>query len=95
MLESFRDASGEKLRVVTVPSPGRVLDGDAVMPASYVNFYIANRTVAVPTYGTPYDAAAVRAIAALFPTRHTVAIPAKAILTGGGAFHCITQQQPA
>lgn len=94
-LREFEDARGEKLRVVTIPSPGRVLDASgAVMPASYVNFYIANRTVVVPTYDSPHDALAVREIAALFPTRRTIGVPCKSILTGGGAFHCISQQQP-
>ncbi|BAC89622.1 agmatine deiminase family protein [Gloeobacter violaceus] len=94
-LAGFTDAAGRMLTVVRVPSPGRVVDDNGeVMPASYVNFYIANRTVAVPTYGAPQDAAAVSAIAALFPGRRTVGLPARTILLGGGAFHCITQQQP-
>jgi agmatine deiminase len=94
-LESFSDARGRALRVVRIPSPGLVVGrDDEVMPASYVNFYIANRTVVVPTYGSPHDDAAVSQIARLFPTRRTVGIDARAILTGGGAFHCITQQQP-
>ncbi len=89
------DARGRALDVVRVPSPGRVLDADdRVMPASYVNFYIANASVVVPTYGSPYDAEAVERIGALFPGRPTVGVDARAILTGGGAFHCITQQQP-
>ena len=94
-LASFTDAAGRRLRVVTLPSPGRVLDREGrLMPASYVNFYIANRTVAVPAYGEPNDQPAARAVAELFPTRRVTGLPAKAILTGGGAFHCITQQQP-
>ncbi len=94
-LAKMTDAKGRRLRVVTIPSPGRVLDEDGeVMAASYVNFYISNRTVVVPNYGTPFDAAAVKAIGALFPGRKAIGLSAKAILTGGGAFHCITQQQP-
>jgi agmatine deiminase len=94
-LEAMTDARGRALRVVRVPSPGRVTGEDhEILPASYVNFYIANRTVAVPTYGSPRDAAAVEAIAALFPGRRAVGIDARAVLTGGGAFHCITQQEP-
>jgi agmatine deiminase len=91
-----RDARGRRLEIFRIPSPGRVVDERGrIMPASFVNFYIANASVIVPTYGTPWDAEAVTLIGALFPGRRTVGISARAILEGGGAFHCITQQQPA
>lgn len=94
-LASFEDARGRKLAVRKIPSPGRVLDErGALMPASYANFYVANTTVIVPVYGAANDDAAVAAVAALFPGRRTFGVPAKAILAGGGAFHCITQQEP-
>jgi agmatine deiminase len=95
-LASFTDAKGRRLTVIRVPSPGKILDEDGeIMPASYLNFYIGNKTVVVPIYGSKHDAEAVKCIAEIFPTRKTVGLPAIAILTGGGAFHCITQQQPA
>jgi agmatine deiminase len=94
-LEAMTDARGRRLEVVKIPSPGRVVNEDGeIQPASYVNFFVGNRAVVVPTYGSPQDDAAVAEIARLFPARRTVGIDARAILSGGGAFHCITQQEP-
>jgi agmatine deiminase len=93
--EALVDARGRPLEVVRVPSPGRVLDGEGrIMPASYVNFCITNTSVVVPTYGAPWDDEAVERIATLFPKRRAIGVDARALLTGGGALHCITQQQP-
>jgi agmatine deiminase len=94
-LAAMTDARGRRLQVVRIPSPGVVRDEDGeLMPASFVNFYIGNRSVVVPTYGTAYDDGAVAALAPLFPHHRVVGCSARAILSGGGAFHCITQQQP-
>jgi agmatine deiminase len=95
-LRSSEDATGRRLEVMTVPSPGAVLDAVGnLVPASYTNFYIANTTVVVPTYGMRADDEAVARIAAMFPGRRTVGVPGKAVVIGGGAFHCSTQQQPS
>jgi agmatine deiminase len=94
-LREARAANGERLEVITVPSPGAVEDAAGnLMPASYMNFYIANTTVVVPTYGVSADDAAVSAIATMFPNRRAVAVDGKPVVVGGGAFHCSTQQQP-
>jgi agmatine deiminase len=90
-----RQANAHGLQVECVPSPGRVIDVSGnVMPASYVNFYVCNAAVVIPTYGVPWDDEAVERIGAMFPGRRAVGVDARAVLTGGGAFHCITQQQP-
>ena len=95
----YRDAArrlrASKLDIVNLPSPGRVeRDGD-IIPASYMNFYIGNAVVVVPQYGAPNDRAAVDVVQALFPGRKAIGLRADHILTGGGSFHCISQQVPA
>ena len=94
--DAARRLADAGLDVVTLPSPGRIEneDGD-VIPASYMNFYIGNAAVVVPQYGAPNDRAAVDVIQALFPGRGAIGLRADHILTGGGSFHCISQQVPA
>ncbi len=94
-LTDVTDARGRTLEVVPLPSPGavRAPDGE-IMPASYANFYIANHAVIVPVFGAPTDDAACGVLRDLFPGRRVVPLDARAIVVGGGAFHCTTQQQP-
>lgn len=94
-LSGARDLSGAPLRVVRIPSPGRIEgpDGDPA-PASHMNFVIANRAVIVPTFGGPAERLALAAFESLFPDRAVIGLPSRALLTGGGSFHCITQQEP-
>ncbi len=95
-LEAMVDARGRKLQVHVVPSPGLVEDEDGeVMPASHVNYLVTNDVVVVPLYETAFDDATLKAFEPLFPGRRVIGVQAKAILAGGGAFHCITQQVPS
>jgi len=95
-LSSAVDAAGRRLRVARVPSPGRVLDADhRIAPASHLNFIIANKAVVFPTYNARPAEFAKQALEALFPGRAVIGLPARALLTGGGAFHCISREEPA
>lgn len=64
------------------------------LAASYVNFYIANKSVLVPQFDDVNDKKAVDLLRECFPNREIVPVPARVILTGGGNIHCITQQIP-
>ncbi len=96
ILSEATDGRGARLRVARIPSPGRIMDGDArAAPASHMNFLIANRAVIMPSYGTTSTALAVEALQTVFGDREVIALPSRALLTGGGSFHCVSQQQPA
>jgi agmatine deiminase len=62
--------------------------------ASYLNYYLVNGGLIMPTFDDPHDEAATATLAALHPDRKVVTIPAREIILGGGNIHCITQQQP-
>jgi agmatine deiminase len=99
--ENFRklakstDQSGKPLRVVKLPMPTPVVFRGQRLPASYANFYIANRAVLVPVFNDPRDRIALNVLAELFPRRQIVGIYCGDFIWGLGAMHCMTQQQPA
>ena len=84
------------LMVSSIPSPGHVHFGDGVpVPASHMNFTITNRAVLVPVYEDRFSAVALSELKSLFPCREVIGLPARAILAGGGSFHCMTREIPA
>jgi agmatine deiminase len=96
-LSQMTDASGRTLKVMRIPSPGWVEGPDRrALPASHMNFLIANGAVVCPLYADPRAGDfALKALEALFPGRQVIGLSSNAILSGGGSFHCITQQEPA
>lgn len=94
-LKSMRDQDGNPLRVVRLPMPEPVFFAGQRLPASYANFYIANRLVLVPTFNDANDRRALDTLARLFPDREVIGIGCRDLILGLGAIHCLTQQQPA
>jgi len=95
-LSMMTDARGGQLQVMRIPSPGWIDGEGGPAPASHMNFIIANGAVIVPLYDDARAGAfAIDAVQSLFPERKAIGLPSTAILTGGGSFHCITQQEPA
>lgn len=95
LLRSMRDQDGAPLRVETLPMPAPVYFDGQRLPASYTNFYVANKLVLAPTFNDSNDRLALNTLARLFPDREVVGIPCRDMVLGLGTIHCMTQQQPA
>lgn len=91
-LQNMTDSTGRTLKLVMLPSPGTIKNDEGeIMPASYLNFIIGNYGVYMPVYDSPYDQQALAILEQEF-SLPVVPLSAKAILTGGGAFHCMSQE---
>jgi agmatine deiminase len=93
-LRAMTDLDGRPLEVVTLPMPSPLTFAGERLPASYANFYIANRCVLVPTFNDVRDRQALAVLETLFPGRQVVGIHAVDLVWGLGTLHCLTQQQP-
>ncbi len=96
ILKGLQQPNGQPYMVVELPLPVKrmELEGER-LPPTYANFYVGNGFVVVPTYDDANDARALAILRPLFPGRQVIGLPAQNLITGGGAFHCVTQQRPA
>jgi agmatine deiminase len=84
-----------KYRVVALPMPRPIEHEGQRLPASYANFYIANKIVLVPTYRDKNDTIALEILQGEFPDRRVIGVDSTELIWGLGSFHCISQQEPA
>jgi agmatine deiminase len=94
LLKTMKDQDGKPLRVESLPMPAPVYFNRQRLPASYANFYIANKLVLVPTFSDANDRVALNKLSELFPDREVVGIPCRDLVLGLGTIHCMTQQIP-
>ena len=94
-LASARDVRGRALTVVDLPMPPRIELAGQRSPASHANFYLANSVALVPVFGGASDARALAILRELLPGREIVGIGCTELVSGFGAIHCVTQQEPA
>lgn len=87
--------NGKKLNIIELPMPRPVYCEGERLPASYANFYIANKVVVVPIFNCDRDEKALEIIQKCFPDRKVVGIDSTEIIWGLGSFHCLSQQEPA
>ncbi len=94
-LREATDQKGRKLALVTVPMPGKVEGPGGRVPASYMNFYIANGVVLVPIFGHANDPKALSILKDLFPKRKVIGVRSETLVLGLGGIHCVTHEEPA
>ena len=93
-LQQMRLINGQQLNIIELPMPDLVVYDGQPLPASYANFYIANKSVIVPTYRCAKDDKALQIIQQCFPDRRVIGIDSTDIIWGLGSFHCLSQQEP-
>lgn len=95
-LEALTTSDGNKYRLIGVPLPNPVYDGDGNrLPATYANFLVVNDTVFMPTYRQPVkDTAAAEAIVKAFPGRKVIPVDCTELIYQHGSLHCATMQLP-
>ena len=94
LLKEMQVEDGTPVHLLTLPMPSAVVKQEQRLPASYANFYIANKVVLLPIFNQPTDAWATSVLQKAFPTRRVVGIDCRELIWGLGAFHCLSQQQP-
>lgn len=100
ILKNSCDQDGNEFEIIKLPMPHmHYAEGDKdhngkQAPVSYANFYIGNETVLVSTFNDPNDEKALTIIKSCFPDRKVIGIDCRDLIYGGGALHCITQQEP-
>lgn len=84
----------KKLKIIKIPMPeAKYIEGTRV-PASYLNFYIANKVILVPTFNDKKDKLVLKMFRKHFKNRKVVPIDCSILIWGFGAIHCMTQQEP-
>ncbi len=93
-LEGCQLETGENIEIIRLPMPSPLIFSGQRLPASYANFYIANKSVLVPTFNDENDRITLGILAELFPAHAVVGIHAVDLVWGLGTLHCLTQQEP-
>ena len=95
LLRRHVDARGRTLEVVPIDIPAGFAFQGTQLPASYLNFYVANGLVVVPVFGGPTDEPALATIAGCFPDRRIEPFDCRELVRGRGGVHCITRDEPS
>ena len=92
-LKTLRTLDGRPYRLLKLPLPRPIYDGEDRLPATYANYLVINGAVLVPTYNQPdLDADALHIIGEAYPDREIIGIDCCAVIKQHGSLHCCTMQ---
>ena len=95
ILENFKRENRKKLKIIYIPMPKPKKINGTRVPASYLNFYIANKIVLVPTFKDTKDKIVLKIFKRHFKNRKIIPIDCSVLVWGFGTIHCLTQQEPS
>ncbi len=93
-ISGARDAAGREIEVETIEEAYEAERQSDIFACSYINYYLANGAIIMPSFGIDRDTDARDTLTRLYPDREIVQVNVANIALGGGGIHCITQQQP-
>ena len=94
IIKKFKKINKEKFKIIYLPMPkAKFIDGIRV-PASYLNFYIANKVVLVPSFNDLNDRIVLKIFKKHFKNKKIILIDCSILVWGLGTLHCMTQQEP-
>ena len=94
ILRKSYDENGKKFKIIKIPMPSPIFIKKTRVPASYLNFFISNKTVLVPIFNVKEDKKVLRIFRKFFTKRKVIAVDCSDLIWGFGAIHCMTQQEP-
>ena len=94
ILKKSKIENGKKLKIIKIPMPKPIYIDNIKVPASYLNFYIANKIVLLPVFNDKNDKKVFLVFKKFFKSRKIIPIDCSELIWGFGAIHCMTQQEP-
>ena len=86
--------NSSQIKIRKIPMPKPIYINKVRVPASYLNFYIFNKSVLLPVFNDPKDKIVVKIFKKEFKNRKIIPIDCSELIWGFGAIHCLTQQEP-
>ena len=94
ILRKSYDENGKKFKIIKIPMPSPIFIQKTRVPASYLNFFISNKSVLVPIFNVKEDKKVLKIFRKFFTKRKVIAVDCSDLIWGFGAIHCMTQQEP-